>query len=275
MQATIVALYGDKPEPLRAFLLTCQDVVAEVLGPCFRAYRPDQIHGTIVGLERDEREAACLLNRNFATLRGGEATMDFGGLLAFLRNGGLIPFRVQIGGFEERDYPFFSRGARPFDRSFSLQGRSAVVMGWPVVAASHPAGAAPAAGKEVPLYAPTLARLRRGAERFGILHAYHAAAADRDNDFYFRIGVVDDPRSVDDSLAECLSGQLRRLLAAQEPVFATVGLSQVSVAFYQSAELPPATTQAFALDNPGVTDAFIRKRLSQDLEADYASSLGR
>lgn len=110
---------------------------------------------------------------------------------------------------------------------------------------------------------PTLAQLRSGAERFGIVHAYHATAADRDNDFYFRIGVIDDAPSVDDGLAEGVAGRLRGRLAACRPVLAMIGLPQLSVAFYASPELPPATTQAFALNDPGITGAFIGNRLSQ------------
>lgn len=248
IQATIVALLGEKPEPLRTLLAALQADVADVLGRRFRPYRLDQIHATIVGLERDERQAARLVNRNHAILRGAEVAMDFDGLLGFFRTGSLIPFTVQIGGFAERDYPFASRGTRPFDRSFSRQGRSAMVMGWPVAAGSYPL---------------TLAQLRSGAERFGIAHAYHATATDRDNDFYFRLGVIDDPPSVGNHFAEGPARRLRERLAAQPPVAATIGLSQLSVAFYAAPELPPATTRAFALDDPAVTGAFIANRLRQ------------
>lgn len=250
IQATIVALLGEKPEPLRSLLAALQADVADVLGRRFRPYRLDQIHATIVGLERDERQAARLVNRNHAILRGAEAAMDFDGLLGFFQTSSLIPFTVQIGGFAERDYPFVSRGARPFDRSFSRQGRSAVVMGWPVAAGSYP---------------PTLAQLRSGAERFGIAHAYHATATDRDNDFYFRLGMIDDPhpQAIDDGPAAGMFRRFRQRLAAQPPVAATIGLSQLSVAFYASPELLPATTQAFALDDPAVTGAFIANRLRQ------------
>lgn len=247
-QATIVALYGDKPEPLRSLLASLQADVADVLGRRFTPYRLEQIHATIVGLERNERQATRLVNRNHAILRGAEVAMDFDGLLGFLRTSGLIPFTVQIGGFAERDYPFASRGARPFERSFSLQGRSAVVMGWPVTARSYP---------------PVLAQLRRGAERFGIVHAYHATTADTDNDFYFRLGVIGDPPPVGDGIAEDLARRLRQRLAAQPPLAATIGLSQLSVAFYAAPELSPATTRAFAVDDPAVTGAFIASRLRQ------------
>ena len=56
-------------------------------------------------------------------------------LFGFILESGHLPFDAQFGGFEDRDYPFRSRGARPFDRSFSIQGRTAVVIGWPVRAA--------------------------------------------------------------------------------------------------------------------------------------------
>ncbi|MFO1146624.1 MAG: hypothetical protein U1E33_08830 [Rhodospirillales bacterium] len=266
-----MALYGDKPLPLRGLLTTLQAEVADVLGSRFTPYHLDQIHGTIVGLERAERQASPFVNRNFAILRGSEVTMDFDGLLRFFRTSSLIPFAVQIGGFGERDDPFTSRGARPFDRSLSLHGHSAVVMGWPVAAmpAAGPSQA-PAGGEMAGFgYPPTLAQLRRDAERFGIVHAYHATAADRDNDFYFRIGLIDAAEAIKAGVAETVARRLRRRLAAQPPVWAMVGLSQLSVAFYATPELPCATTQAFALDDPIVTGAFIANRLGQGGEERY------
>lgn len=265
IQATIVALYGEKPEPLRSLLASLQADVADALGRRFKPYRLDQIHATIVGLERDERQATRLVNRNLATLQGREAAMDFAGLLAFVRTSSLIPFAVQIGGFAERDYPFTSRGARPFDRSVSLQGSSAVVMGWPVSA--MPAAGQPQAQIAGEMagcrYPPSLAQLRRGAERFGIVHAYHTNAAGLDNDFYFRLGMIAAPETIEDGLAESVAQRLRRRLAVQPPVWASIGLSQLSVAFYAAPELPCATTQVFPLDDPAVTGAFIADRLRQ------------
>lgn len=102
MQATIVALYGEKPENLHTFLTDCQNCVAEMLGSGFRKYDIKQIHGTVIGMEREDAEPNRFLNRNFKTRRDEEVDMDFAGLLNFLRDGGHVPFQLQIGGFQER-----------------------------------------------------------------------------------------------------------------------------------------------------------------------------
>lgn len=275
MQATVVAFYGEKPEALRALLLACQDAVAGVIGARFRRYEPGQIHGTVIGLECCEEEPHRFLNRNFAIRRQVAVEMDFGGLLGFLREGIDVPFRLQIGGFENRDYPFTSRGTRPFVRGFSLQGDCVVVMGWPFLD-SRPAGdaASPAAGIEpASLYPASLERIRRAAQRHGVLHAYHAAPSDTDNDFYLRIGMIDHPDGVDAALATGLQETLRRFLAARPPTVVEVGLADLSIAFYESPELPLGTTRAYSLADRRLDAAFIRETLGR--RADTRSAAER
>ena len=52
-------------------------------------------------------------------------------LFGFILDSGQLPFNVRFGGFEDREYPFRSRDARPYHRSFSIQGGTAVVIGGP------------------------------------------------------------------------------------------------------------------------------------------------
>ena len=58
--------------------------------------------------------------------------MNLEGILDYLRRCGHFPLAVQVGGYGKRDYPFVSRQARPYERSFSIQGDKVVVMGWPI-----------------------------------------------------------------------------------------------------------------------------------------------
>ena len=254
-QATIVALYGEKPEPLRSFLAACQAEAAAALGARFRPYTIAQIHATLIGLEW-ERSTGGPVNRNFLRLRQLAAGMDFAGVLRLVR--AAVPFQVQIGGFAEADEPFLSRGARPFERGFSVHGCNVVVMGWPVMPggrASVPGEASPAT---VP-YSTHFADLRRGAERCGVLHAYHGELSQHDNDFYFRIGTLDGP--LDDRSVSRTNDRLRRWLASRPPLSCAIALADLAVAFYRSPELPAESTGAFCLDAPAVDGAFIRDRL--------------
>ncbi len=258
-QATIVALYGDKPEVLRGFLAACQAEAAAVLGGCFRPYAIPQIHGTIVGLEREEGSGGPV-NRNFLRLRQREVAMDYEGVLRLVRDA--LPFQVQIGGFAEGDQPFLSRGARPFERGFSVHGQNVVIMGWPVTA-GYCSGTGAWPPDRFPdrwLYSKVLARLRRGVEEYGVLHAYHDDPMQDDNDFYFRIGTLTGDRP-SAGLAGRLSERLRRWLASRRPLFCPVTLADLSVAFYRSPELPCARTEAVRLDVPEVSGATIQDRL--------------
>jgi hypothetical protein len=261
MQATLVALYGDKPDDLHAFLSDSQDRVADLLGSRFRKYDIAQIHGTIVGLERDEDEPQRLLNRNFRTRRDARIQMDLAGVVKFLRDGSYVPFQLQIGGFQDRDYPFVSRGARPYDRSFSIQERNVVVMGWPLrgLPVAGPPSSPAALNRESRLYPPTLDSIRRGAQAYGVLHSYHAKPEDTDNDYFFRIGIVDDPNSVDPLLKTRVQETMRELMAAMPPLVVEVGLPDLYVVFYDSEELPLSSTAAHALDNENLDQDFLRK----------------
>jgi hypothetical protein len=266
MQATIVALYGKKPEHLHTLLNDCQNAVAGMLGHRFRKYDILQIHGTVVGLELEDREPDRFLNRNFKIRRDEEVNMDFGGLLRFLRDGGHVPFQLQVAGFQNREYPFNSRVTRPFNRCFSLQGKNVVVMGWPV--RGLPPTNAPSSPitsiQEGWLYPNTLDSIRRGAQRYGVLHAYHGKPEDTDNDFFFRIGMVDDPSSVDSFLKTRVHDAMRSFLGALPPFVVNVSLSDLHIVFYESEELPLSTSISYPLTREDLDDGFIRGKFREE-----------
>lgn len=230
-QASLVALYGPKPAPLARLIARCQAYLAEHC-PAFQPYRLEQIHGTLVGLERTPEG----YNHNFRALRKEKRAMDLPGWLAFLQQTDLLPFTVQIGGFSKADAPFLSRGERPYVRSFAIFGDAAVMIGWPVLTASAPHVT----------YPSTLETLRRHAQSFGLLHTYHRRPDDRDNDFYFRLGLFDGPPP-EAAARDALTHHLRTLLARAGPAFVTIGREDLYVASYHHETLPPETTRTVAL----------------------------
>ena len=131
VQITVVALYGDKSSDFAALITRCQELGRGVLGVGFpRLYDPSQIDATIFGLER--KIGLAFYNANFSRYQGRYLVMNLEGILDYLRRCGHFPLAVQVGGYGKRDYPFVSRQARPYERSFSIQGDKVVVMGWPI-----------------------------------------------------------------------------------------------------------------------------------------------
>ena len=226
-QATLVALWGEKPAPLAGLIRECQSLAGEVLEV---PYELEQVHATIVGLAHDPGDPR--LNRNFLEHRGRREAMDLAGFLVHLRAAARLPWRVQIGGFAEGETPFSSRGQRPFERTFSIQGDKVVLIGWPIASPSR---------------AGTLDELRRAAQRFGILHAYHRTETDADDDFYLRVGLARP--DLDAGVRARVEQRLRRHLAAR-PVVIEVTLADLWLAAYEDEALPVRSTLAWSLADP-------------------------
>ena len=254
-QITLVSHYGDKSKDFAAAITQCQQVIAQAVGSAFTPYDIRQIHATIIGLERHRAPAH---NTNFSKHRGRDVAMDFTGFLAYLRGCGHIPFEVQVGGFANRDYPFTSRKTLPYERSFSVQGDKVVVMGWPVRGEPLPAPpATPAAGThEARIYPPTLDLIRHAAQSFGVLHGYHRAITDVDNDLFFRIGLI-DPKATTPPTTSALEIQVRQLLSAQRPLVIEIRLEDIYIAAYDDDRLPVSSTRTWSLADPSVTGSFV------------------
>jgi hypothetical protein len=229
-QATLVAFYGQKRGPLGHLLRAWQDRLARSIREIgaeitFRPYPPAQVHATLLGLESLPQPA--MHNRNMLAFRGELRAMRLPELLGFILESGHLPFDAQFGGFEDRDYPFRSRGARPFDRSFSIQGRTAVVIGWPVRAARDRRSSAPE-------WPPVLDELRRSAQGFGVLHRWHRELSDVDSDLYLRLGLLD--RELADSQRELVEQEMRRALSESPPAMVRIGPSDLAVVAYPDGE---------------------------------------
>jgi len=243
-QATLVAFYGPKSAALAALLGECQRMLVESLGCSFKPYDVAQIHATIIGLE--QMPEVPNHNLNLARYRDTLAQMDLEGFLASLRTNACFPLCVQIGGFSDRDYPFTSRGCRPFARSFSLQGTRAVLMGWPVRGRClTSAGTTPtySAIQKSRLYPASLEDVRRSALKFNILHQYHKEVTDVDNDFYLRLGVC-EAGHIDPRAGRAIEIAIRRYLSEIDPVFIEVTAADLHVVSYVDESLACASTRS-------------------------------
>jgi hypothetical protein len=241
-QVSLLALYGDKPPALAELIVACQQRLATGLGGSFRPLDVRQVHATIIGLERAGTTGSA--NRNMLAYRGRADAMDFAGMLGFLRGSGALPFQVQVGGFLDREYPFTSRGASPYERSFSIQEDRSVLIGWPVLT-EWDARESPCAAARYP---NTLHAIRQTLQRYNILHAYHRTATDMDNDFYLRIGVVAGPASR--KLLGEMEHAVRCDLAQAGPVLIDVALEHIGVAAYIDDTMALSTTRYRPIAEP-------------------------
>jgi hypothetical protein len=260
-QMTIVALYGEKSGDFAALITCCQHLVRSVLGDSFQPYNPSQIHATIFGLER--KVSSALRNSNFSRYRGRDLVMNLEGILDYLRGCSLFPLQVQIGGFGKRDYPFVSRQARPYQRSFSIQGDKVVMMGWPIRGEPFPRPPETPSilAQEAKLYPPTLEVIRHAVQAYGVLHAYHRAPADLDNDLFFRIGLLNDQPSLSEQVRATLEAEARQFLSNQPPLLIDIHLEQVSVAVYEEDTLPMSSTRLWSLGDPDLTVSALMEHL--------------
>lgn len=243
-QATLVACYGAKSLTLARLITLCSKRIVDTVGEQFSPYQLDQIHATVVGLEH--APGSALSNLNFQRYRRRSVEMDLPGFLDYLLSSAPIPFSIQIGGFADRGYPFTSRRQRPYKRSFSIQGDKVVLMGWPRLGQSEgqSSSAAIAGIEEAQLYPSTLNEIRLAAQQYGILHAYHRDPLDVDNDFYFRIGLLNPP-VLAASTRRKLEVNVRQLLGTEHPAAIEVGLSDLYVASYDDDALPKSSTRVW------------------------------
>jgi hypothetical protein len=263
-QITVVALYGEKSRDFAALVTRCQELCQSLLGAGFRPYDLSQIHATIFGLEL--KIGSALHNANFSRYQGRDLVMNLEGILDYLRRCSYFPLKVQVGGYGKRDYPFVSRQAPPYERSFSIQGDKVVMMGWPI--AGRPFRQPPETSsdwiQETNLYPLSLDVLRKAAQAYGVLHAYHRGLTDIDNDLFFRIGLLVDQPSLSERLRDTLEAEVRQFLSMQPPLVLDIRLQQVSVALYEEGALPWSSTRAWSLTDPELTAAALIERLKPD-----------
>jgi len=100
-----------------------------------------------------------------------------------------------------------------------------------------------AALQEARLYPSTLDEIRLSAQAHNILHSYHRAPSNIDNDLYLRIGLV-DAQGVDDMTRQKLERDMRQFLSIERPLLIEVGLLDLCIASYEDDTLPADSTGA-------------------------------
>jgi hypothetical protein len=226
---TLVAFYGPKPDPFVQLVDTLQTTLHSKLGTAFSAYMRQQVHATIVGLE-GWRAGVEVFNSNRAPASSKHSAMDLRGLFDFMQQ--MPPLKIRIGGFDALGiYPFTSRGLHPYIRSFAFRDAQAVIMGWPVAAASFPL---------------TLDLMRRECRRYNVFHKHHRLKDDIDNDFYLVLGQV-DRNAVSEEKVEYVQKILRQLLADRTPLDLLMRPEDLSVVAYSDTQLPIAGSVRYSL----------------------------
>ena len=216
-----VACYGPKTGPLRDLLAGVQALIAQHLGDDFLPYSPEQVHATLIALN-GVRAGGAVVNEYFLTQAGVRREMDLPRVMDILARRFATPLRVRIGGFlPHQEIPFTSRGQHLAERTFSVQDQAFVLMGWP---AESLAGA----GRP-------LDELRREMNAAGVLHRYHARAADVDNDLHL---VVGHHRGAPAGALARATAAVRDQLAA-DPVDLAIGLTDIKIVAADSHTLVP------------------------------------
>lgn len=247
----LVAIYGDKPVELASLISNCQSYISNMIGTAFHPYDMQQVHATIAGIGQAKPSAS--FNAGFYGHYGKQVEMDFDGLINYLHNSGILPFQVQIGGFQKREYPFISRGMQPYERSFSFEGGIAFIVGWPL-------RGTPNTNKSLTLidllhesriYPTNLDEIRQAAKGFGFLHRYYQHINDFDNDFYFRIGLFDS-MSLSNEEQEAVENGIRQFLSNTPPITIEINPSDLYFAFSDKETLPRDSTKTFSISDPNV-----------------------
>jgi hypothetical protein len=228
-----VAFYGPKAGRLRELLTGVQAVLTEHLGGAFRPYTLEQVHATLIALN-GVRAGGAVVNEYFLEHAGVRREMDLPRVMDILARRFAAPLPVRVGGFRPgQPAPFTSRGQHLAERSFSLQDRAFVLVGWP---------AASLAGASRPLD-----ELRREMNGAGLLHRYHARPWDVDNDLHLvvghQVGALPDP--LPDPLPAPPPAALARAVAAVRarladgPADLAIGLADVTIVAADSHTLAP------------------------------------
>lgn len=246
-----LAWYGPKQGALRDLLIRVQELVAAQVGPAFRPYTLEQVHATLIALDGVvDPGSGVVVNEAFGLNLGVHSEMDLPGVMDLLERRFQVPLAVRFGGVAAgAPVPFLSRGQHLFERSFSVQGRAFVLMGWPAVSLAEPgpgpAGSAPAGSVPVD-------DVRREMNAAGVLHRYHFGSADVDNDLHLVVGHW----AGDDAPAEALARAVAcvRAALAEAPVEATIGLKDVKVVASDSRTMAPAL---YVSAIPADTDAML------------------
>ena len=216
-----MAFYGPKTGALRELVTGVQALIEEYVGADFRPYSLEQVHATLISLDgvRDP-ETGAVVNAYLLAHAGARREMDLPRVMDILTRS--APMQVRIGGFRPgQATPFTSQGKNLAERTFSVQGRAFVLVGWPADSLAR-------AGRP-------LEELRREMNAANVRHKYHVGATDVDNDLHLVVG----------HHAGAPAGALARATAAvrdklaADPVDLTIARTDVKIVAADSHTLAP------------------------------------
>jgi hypothetical protein len=232
-----VAFYGPKAGRLRELVAGVQDLIASHVGRDFLPYTHEQVHATLIALN-GVRDGGTVVNEYMLELAGLRREMDLPRVMDILARRFATPLPVRIGGFRpDQAPPFTSRGQHPAQRSFSVQDRAFVLVGWP---------AASIAGDGLPLD-----ELRREMNAAGLMHRYHARPGDVDNDLHM---VVGHHAGAPAAALGRATAAVREMLAAG-PAGLAIGLADVKIVAADSHTLaPPLFVSGIPADDVSVLE---------------------
>ena len=221
-----VALYGTKTGVLRGLLEAVQEICSERLREGFLPYTLDQIHSTVIRLDgRTHTKTGLLVNQHYLQLADIPRAMDHARAAEILTAYLAPPLSIRIGGFRPNSpTKFTSRGQRPYERMFSAQDGSLVLVGWPASTVMNGITQRP------------LDDLRRKMNEANILHWYHKSWSDVDNDFHLVVGHYDgvSQRNVEEAV------DAASIYLSQHPIQVEVGVNQVAIIAADWPTLAPA-----------------------------------
>ncbi|MGB5632348.1 MAG: hypothetical protein WBM44_29715 [Waterburya sp.] len=229
---SLVAFYGDKPVELINLIHHLQEHLANhrLVKHKFVPYQLQQIHGTIIGCEGFKTELG-IISKWFYEHRQETRSIDFSGLIDYLRHQADLPLSIRFGGFDRNtEYNFLSRDQHLYFRSWQLQPAAdqtiPVLIGWSWK------------NESVSL---AIDNLRRDLQQFNLLHKYHATPHAIDNDFYLRLGTI-DRKLTSKEIAE-IATDIRDLLETLPALYIPLNLENLVLVEYQDLSLTPATTR--------------------------------
>lgn len=247
-QVTLVSLYGQKPKPLADLIRNCMSMIqATKLRRIFSPYQLNQIHGTVMGMEKLIGYADHF-NANLwaSTSPAKKEVMNFAPLVHTVQRH--LPIMVQFGNFRPTFADFLSSKERPYVRSFQVQWMTNkfTLIGWP-----HKNGD----------FTSTRLLDTLRAEIKSACNIQHKYA--EDNDLFIVLGEISGLNLLTDSeLAEMkaagleLETQVRDYLETQK-VEIEIGAEQVFVAQYEKETLPLESTNAYCLADSRSTGSLI------------------
>ncbi len=130
-QATLVSFYKQKSNDLKRSILEClKNIEESKLSKIVKPYNIEQIHGTIIGVEKLPGFKNPI-NSNIWYDLERKAQMEFSHLKEIVSDH--FPMTIRFGGFDKSFRSFKSFGKIPYQRTFQIQWETGkiILVGWP------------------------------------------------------------------------------------------------------------------------------------------------